>query len=106
MLRKPAYPLSAHLQSFPMLADNCAFAFLRSKSAILELALVLTSTLVFSQDSFRFHYTSSALDGMIVNRGDFNNDGIPDLVVGNNEGTGGYGISVLLGKAIADLKTR
>jgi hypothetical protein len=45
-----------------------------------------------------FHYTSSALDGMIVNRGDFNNDGIPDLVVGNNEGTGGYGVSVLLGK--------
>jgi hypothetical protein len=45
-----------------------------------------------------FHYTSSGLDGEIVNQGDFNNDGIPDLVVGNNQGTGGFGISVLLGK--------
>ncbi len=81
-----------------MLASRCVLAFLRPKSAILALALVFTSSLVFSQDSFMFHYTSSGLDGDIVNRGDFNNDGIPDLVVGNNQGTSGYGISVLLGK--------
>ncbi len=81
-----------------MPASRCSLAFLRSKSAILALALVFTSSLVLAQDSFMFHYTSSGLDGEIVNQGDFNNDGIPDLVVGNNQGTGGYGISVLLGK--------
>jgi hypothetical protein len=81
-----------------MPASRCALAFLRSKSANLALAFVFTSSLVLAQDSFMFHYTSSGLDGEIVNQGDFNNDGIPDLVVGNNQGTGGYGISVLLGK--------
>jgi hypothetical protein len=81
-----------------MPASRCSLAFLRSKSAILALAFVFTSSLVLAQDSFMFHYTSSGLDGEIVNQGDFNNDGIPDLAVGNNQGTGGYGISVLLGK--------
>ncbi len=81
-----------------MLAYRRSLAFLRSKSAILALALVFTSSLVFAQDSFMFHYTSSGLDGEMVDQGDFNNDGIPDLAVGNNQGTNGYGISVLLGK--------
>ncbi len=81
-----------------MPAYRCTLAFLRSKSAILALALVFSSSLVLAQDNFMVHYTSSGLDGDIVNRGDFNNDGIPDLVVGNNEGASGYGISVLLGK--------
>ena len=81
-----------------MLAYRCALAFLRSNSALVAVALVFTSSLVLAQDSFMFHYTASGLDGEMVNRGDFNNDGIPDLVVGNNQGSGGYGISVLLGK--------
>jgi hypothetical protein len=75
------------------------FAFLRSKSAFAALALVITSSIAIAQDSFMMHYSASALDGELVNRGDFNNDGIPDLIVGNNAGTNdSYGISVLLGK--------
>jgi hypothetical protein len=81
-----------------MLGYRCTLAFLRSKSAILALALAFTSNLVLAQDSFMVHYAASGLDGEMVNQGDFNNDGIPDLVVGNNQGTQGYGISVVLGK--------
>ena len=83
-----------------MLADDCAFAVLRLKIGYFRAcARSYCHPPSYSRrESFMFHYTSSALDGMIVNRGDFNNDGIPDLVVGNNEGTGGYGVSVLLGK--------
>ena len=72
-------------------------AFVRSKIAPLMLTF-FTASFAMTQDSFMMHYTPSALDGYLVNRGDFNNDGIPDIVVGNNAGTGGYGISVLLGK--------
>ncbi len=81
-----------------MPAFGHGFAFLRSKSVFAALVL-LTSTLALTQESFMMHYTASTLDGYLVNRGDFNNDGIPDIVVGNNGGsTGSYGISVLLGK--------
>ena len=82
-----------------MPAFGHGFAFLRSKSALGALALILTSGLSLAQESFMMHYSPSALDGFLVSGGDFNNDGIPDIIVGNNEGTtGAYGISVLLGK--------
>lgn len=80
-----------------MPARSRAFAFLRSTSAFLAIALLLTSGMLLAQDSFMLHYTASAIDGGIINRGDFNNDGIPDIVVGNNGGTNSYGVSVLLG---------
>jgi FG-GAP-like repeat len=74
------------------------FAFLRSKSAPLALGFVLTCSLAAAQNSFMMHYAASELDGYLTNRGDFNNDGVPDLIVGNNAGTNGDGISILLGK--------
>ena len=73
-------------------------AFLRSKSALVALAFVISCGIASAQESFMMHYTASALDGSLINRGDFNNDGIPDLVVGANGGSNGYGISILLGK--------
>lgn len=74
-------------------------ALVCSKSALLAAMLAAFTGMALSQDSFMMHYSPSALDGFVVNRGDFNNDGIPDIVVGNNSGTnGGFGISVLLGK--------
>jgi hypothetical protein len=81
-----------------MLAFGHGFAFLRSKYVIAALALIFTSSLTLAQESFMMHYSPSVLDGYLVDRGDFNNDGIPDIVVGTNGGTGGYGISILLGK--------
>ena len=73
-------------------------AFVCSKSALLAAMLAAFTGMALSQDSFMMHYSPSELDGFQVNRGDFNNDGIPDIVVGNNSGTGGFGVSVLLGK--------
>ena len=43
-------------------------------------------------------FSKSGFSASVVNRGDFNNDGIPDVVTGNNGGTNGYGVSVNLGK--------
>jgi len=73
-------------------------ALVCSKSAFLAAMLAAFTGMALSQDSFMMHDSPSELDGFLVSRGDFNNDGIPDIVVGNNAGTGGYGISVLLGK--------
>ena len=74
-----------------------AEAFLRSKSLLLAAVFASVSSIAFSQDSFMVHFTPSGGGAGIVNRGDFNNDGIPDIVTGNNGGTGGYGVSVNLG---------
>ena len=73
-------------------------AFVCSKSALLAAMLAAFTGMALSQDSFMMHYSPSELDGFQVSRGDFNNDGIPDIVVGNNSGTSGFGVSVLLGK--------
>jgi FG-GAP-like repeat len=72
--------------------------FVCSKSVFLAAILAAFSSVALSQESFMMHYTPSELGGYLVNRGDFNNDGIPDIIVGDNAGTSGYGISVLLGK--------
>src|SRR6266487_6406860 len=74
-----------------------ASGFVRSKVALLALILIAASSIAFSQDSFMTHYTPSGAGAMVINRGDFNNDGIPDIITGNNEGTSGFGVSVNLG---------
>ena len=78
-----------------MFCLRSAEAFLRSKSVLLAAVFASVSSIAFSQDSFMGHYTPSGAGAGIINRGDFNNDGIPDIITGNNGG--GYGVSVNLG---------
>jgi len=73
-------------------------ALVCSKSTFLAGMLAAFTGMALSQDSFMMHYTPSELDGYLVNRGDFNNDGIPDIIVGNNTGTSGYGIFGIVGQ--------
>ena len=80
-----------------MLAVRGTFVFLRSKMAPWTLAALAASTLVSAQDRFMMHYSPSGFGASVINRGDFNNDGIPDIITGNNGGTSGYGVSVNLG---------
>src|SRR5215831_18239839 len=72
-------------------------AHVRSKSALLLAMIASVSSLTFCQESFMSHFTPSGEGAGLVNRGDFNNDGIPDVVTGNNGGTSGNGVSVNLG---------
>jgi VCBS repeat protein len=72
----------------------CAFAPSRSKVAALAFALLVMSSLGFAQDSFMLGFSASGPGAMVINRGDFNNDGILDVITGNN----GVGVSVNLGK--------
>jgi hypothetical protein len=74
-----------------------AEAFLRSKSIVLAAVIVSISSVALSQESFMAHYTPAGGGASVINRGDFNNDGIPDIITGNNGGTGGFGVSVNLG---------
>jgi FG-GAP-like repeat len=74
-----------------------AEAFLRSRSVLLAAVIASVSSIALSQDSFMLHFTPSGAGAGVVNRGDFNNDGIPDIITGNNGGTGGFGVSVNLG---------
>jgi hypothetical protein len=59
--------------------------------------LAALCTLSLSQESFMMHFTPAGLGASIVNRGDFNNDGIPDVITGNNGGSSGNAVSVYLG---------
>jgi hypothetical protein len=58
-------------------------------------AFLIASSVAFGQNSFMLGFSNSGFGADIVNRGDFNNDGIPDVITGNN---GDYGVSVNLGK--------
>ncbi len=69
----------------------------RSKVLPWTLAALAISSPAMSQDSFMSHFTAGPLGASVINVGDFNNDGIPDLIVGNNGGTGGYAVTVDLG---------
>ncbi len=80
-----------------MLCLRSAEVFLRTKSLLLAAVIASVSSVAFSQDSFMVHYTPAGFGAGVVNRGDFNNDGIPDILTGNNGGNGGYGVSVSLG---------
>src|SRR5579864_4299094 len=81
-----------------MLALRYVPAFLRLKLALSAFALLTTSIFAFSQDSYMVGFSSAGFGAMAINRGDFNNDGIPDIITGNNGGTGGNGVSINLGK--------
>src|ERR1700738_1243265 len=67
-----------------MPALNAFRAFLRAKSLLFASFLVASCGIAFSQDSFMVGFLPTSNDGFQINRGDFNNDGIPDIVVGNN----------------------
>jgi len=72
-------------------------AFVCSRVRAVFVVAALASSVSFARDSFMLHYTPSGFGANVVNRGDFNNDGIPDVVTGNNGGTSGDGVSVNLG---------
>jgi hypothetical protein len=74
-----------------------ASALARSHVAFFTLALIATSSYLTAQNSFMSHYTPSGSGASVINRGDFNNDGVPDIITGNNGGTSGYAVSVNLG---------
>lgn len=61
------------------------------------LALLAASSLIHAQESMMLRNNSSPTDGIAINRGDFNNDGIIDLVTANNSSTNS--VSVYLGRA-------
>jgi FG-GAP-like repeat/FG-GAP repeat len=84
---------------------HSSLALVGSKWAVSIIAAFVLSMFVFfgsifAQDSFMVAFSATSAGGSVINRGDFNNDGIPDIVVGNNQGTGSgtYGLSVSLGK--------
>jgi len=65
--------------------------------ALTLVTMIPFSTTAFSQDSFMIGVSPMTLGGILVQRGDFNNDGIPDIIVavfGNNSPA----VSVFLGK--------
>jgi hypothetical protein len=68
-----------------------------TKALPLALILILASGIAFSQNSFMVRFSTASSDGVQLNRGDFNHDGIPDILMGNNSGTDGSGVSVYLG---------
>ena len=79
-----------------------AEAFLRSKSVLLVFASV--SSIAFSQESFMVHFTPSGGGAGAVQRGDFNNDGIPRHHHRKQRGHRRIGVSVNLG--IGDGRSR
>jgi hypothetical protein len=79
-----------------MLAPDCSSSHVCSKASRLAF-LVAFCTLSLGQESFMMHFTPAGFGATVVNRGDFNNDGIPDVITGNNGGSSGNAVSVYLG---------
>jgi FG-GAP-like repeat len=61
------------------------------------LAALTVSSLMHAQESMMLRNNSSPVGGIAINRGDFNNDGIIDLVTANSSATNS--VSVYLGRA-------
>lgn len=61
------------------------------------LAALTVSSLIHAQESMMLRNNSSPATGIAINRGDFNNDGIIDLVTANSSATNS--VSVYLGRA-------
>src|SRR5437868_10963111 len=91
-------PALSLLEMFPMFA-LCSTACMRAKAFLFLFVLVSACGMAFAQDSFMVRFSPSALDASLINRGDFNNDGIPDIVTGNNAGANGFGLTVHLGNS-------
>ena len=74
---------------------------------LIVLSLTFGSLIAIAQDSFMIRFSPSGLDDEVINRGDFNNDGIPDIVTGNNAGfnSDAYGLSVNLGRGDGTFQT-
>lgn len=66
-------------------------------SFLLGLMIVATTSLIHAQESMMLR-SNSAPGAQAINRGDFNNDGILDLVTVNSTG-GGNNVSVFFGRA-------
>jgi hypothetical protein len=69
------------------------------------MALISFSALTFAQDSFMIGVSPMTLGGTLVQRGDFNADGIPDIIVAVNGGTSSPAVSVFLGKGDGTFQT-
>ena len=80
-----------------MFCSGPTLAYVCSKPFLLAAMFLAFAGIAFSQDSFMGHFTASGGGATVINRGDFNNDGIPDIITGNNAGTGGFGVTVDLG---------
>ena len=61
------------------------------------LAALMVSSLIHAQESMMLRNNGSPATGIAINRGDFNNDGIIDLVTANSSATNS--VSVYLGRA-------
>src|SRR5258708_13958347 len=66
--------------------------------AITLIALISFSAMAFAQDSFMIGVSPMTLGGIFVQRGDFNNDGIPDILVMVFGSSSTPAVSVFLGK--------
>ena len=73
--------------------------------ALTLIALTSFSALAFSQDSFMIGVSPMPLGGTLVQRGDFNADSIPDILVAVNGGTSSSAVSVFLGKGDGTFQT-
>jgi hypothetical protein len=67
-----------------------------SLSFLLLIVLVLNGA-VNAQSSFMIRISPASSTGVQLSRGDLNNDGIPDLLMGNNGGSDGSAITAYLG---------
>ena len=75
------------------------------KASAFFFILFALATFALAQDSVMMHFTPAGFGADLVNRADFNNDGIPDVITGNNGGTSGKGVSVYLGKGDGRFQT-
>jgi hypothetical protein len=81
-----------------MLASDGPSRHVCARVFCLILMLPALSTFSLGQYSFMMHFAPAGLGASIANRGDFNNDGIPDVITGNNGGSSGDAVSVYLGR--------
>src|SRR5262249_61737716 len=59
----------------------------------------------FAQTSFMIGFSPASFSGIAMSRGDYNNDGIPDVLMGNNSGSNGSAGTVFLGKGDGTFET-
>jgi hypothetical protein len=77
-------------------------SFLHGTKTLIAFFLIALSGTVLAQDSFMVGFLPNSADGYQIHTGDFNNDGIPDIVVGNNSYSAG--LTVYLGNGDGTFK--